>query len=471
MKKAIIIGSLFSINILLKLWFSLDIELNNDELFSLYHAQMSVKNIFFHLSSGNNPPFFELFLHFWIKFSGINNPWLIRNPSVLFSSFTALIIFQIGNMIKGSKVGLAAGILFTFSQFANETGILLRAYPLLVFLLTANFLAFIHLFALNKRKSLFWIFIWIITQTLAWYTHYFSIWIIISQGLFLLTNKKQFLAFLKISFFPVLFFSPFIPILFNRFLNSSSGTWVQTAPYDAIYLALWKYGNKPYMAVLFIIAIIYTIRLFIAQKSVQGMSIFYWYFIPTFSMFILSIPSPFAIPMFTDLYLYFTSPALYLLVSFGFINFIETINQKNRIYIYLVSLFILILSFFPVKFNNKLKDIDPIAFKNLTIAVYPASNCFSYMYYFDKSKFKEVQQENIYLNISKLLQKSNVFMIDSNVFYYDIIQSNTHCKLLNFEVDRTLDTQLLNKWTVKNKFLTKNISEKKQNFQIVDLLN
>ncbi len=471
MKKAIIIGSLFSINILLKLWFSLYCELNNDELFSLYHAQMSVKNIFLQLSSGNNPPLFELFLHFWIKFSGINNPWLIRIPSVLFSSFTALIIFQIGNIIKGFKVGLAAAILFTLSQFANETSVLLRAYPLLVFLLTANFLAFIHLFTLNKKKSLFWMFVWIITQTLVWYTHYFSIWIIISQGLFSLTNKKQFLAFLKMSFFPILFFSPFIPILYNRFLNSSSGTWVQTAPYDAIYLTLWKYGNKPYMAVLFIIAIVYTIRLFIAQKSVNGMAIIYWYFVPTFLMFILSIPSRFAIPMFTDLYLYFTSPALFLLVSFGIVHFVESINQKNRIYIYLASLSISILSFFPVKSNNKLTDINPIAFNNLTIAVYPASNCFSYMYYFDKSKFKQVQQENIYLNISKLLQKSNVFIIDSNVFYYDTIQSNTQCKLLNFEVNRTLDTQLLNRWIVKNKFLTIKSSEKNQNFQIVDFIN
>lgn len=471
MKKAIIIGSLFSINILLKLWFSLDFELNNDELFSLYHAQMSVKNIFLQLSSGNNPPLFELFLHFWIKFSGINNPWLIRIPSVLFSSFTALIIFQIGNLIKGFKVGLTAGILYTLSQFANETSILLRAYPLLVFLLTANFLAFLHLFTLNKKKSLFWMFVWIITQTLAWYTHYFSIWIIIAQGLFALTNKKQLFAFLKISFFPILFFSPFIPILFNRFLNSSTGTWVQTAPYDAIYLTLWKYGNKPYMAVLFIIALVYSFRSFVALKSGKGMSIFYWYFIPTFSMFILSIPSPFAVPMFTDLYLYFTSPALFLLVSHGFIHFIESINQKNRIYIYLASLFISVLSFFPVKSHNKLTDINPSAFKNLTIAIYPASNCFSYLYYFDKSKFKQVKQENIYLNISKVLQKSNVYMIDSNVFYYDTIQSNTQCKLLNFEVNRTLDTQLLNRWIVKNKFLTTKSSEKNQNFQIVDFIN
>jgi hypothetical protein len=188
-------------------------------------------------------------------------------------------------------------------------------------------------------------------------------------------------------------------------------------------------------------------------------------------MFILSIPSPFAIPMFTDLYLYFTSPALYLLVSLGLIHFIESLNQKNRIYFYLTSLSISVLSFFPIKSNNKLKDIDPIAFNDLTIAIYPASNCFSYMYYFDKSKFQQVQQENIYLNISKLLQKSNVFMIDSNVFYYDAIQSKTNCKLLNFEVNRTLDTQLFNRWVVKNKFLTIKSSEKNENFQIIDLLN
>ncbi len=467
MKKAIIIGSLFSINFLLKLWFSLEIEFNNDELFSLYHAQMSLKNIISQLSTGNNPPLFELLMHFWIKLSGIQSHFLVRLPSLIFSSFTAVIIFEIGKLLNGVRVGIVASVLYSFSLFANETGILFRAYPLFVFLISANYFAFQQVFIFDTKKKKLWIFIWVITQTCAWYTHYFSIWVILTQGVLLLvTDKSKLFSFIKISCLPVILFSPFIPILLQRFLNSSNGTWVNPAPYDAIYLSIWKFSNKPYVAVLFIIAIVYSAFTFITQKNRIGISTFGWYFMPTVCMFLISIPSSFSVPMFTDLYLYFTSPALYLLVAFALVNSMEKLKPQIQFYLLAISISLFIVSFFPLRIKNALKDIEPALLKNQTIALFPASSCFSYMYYFDKTKFQCVQQSNIYKNISHLLQKSNVYMMDSTVFKYDTLKSSTNCVLLNFEVNRTIDTNILNQWISKNGFLPVQVYHSKHNFEM-----
>jgi uncharacterized membrane protein len=108
--------SLLLLNILLKVIFISSESIAWDEPFSIYHAQMSVKNIIHQLYLGNNPPFFELILHFWIKMFGIS-PFSVRFLPMIFSSLTAVMIFLLGNKMFHFKVGLFTALLFTFSKF------------------------------------------------------------------------------------------------------------------------------------------------------------------------------------------------------------------------------------------------------------------------------------------------------------------------------------------------------------------
>ena len=119
------------------------VSIAGDEPFSIFHAQLSIHGIITELAKGNNPPLYELFLHFWTGLFGIN-PFAVRIPSVIFSVLTALVIFRIGIRFFSLKMAAVSTILFALSNYhtmlAHEARVyslfgLLAALSMFVFLL------------------------------------------------------------------------------------------------------------------------------------------------------------------------------------------------------------------------------------------------------------------------------------------------------------------------------------------------
>ena len=75
------------------------LSLTSDECFSIYHAQMSPRLIYFHLSTGNNPPLHEWILHYWMLWFG-DTAFSVRFISLIFSSLTTALIFILGTQIS-----------------------------------------------------------------------------------------------------------------------------------------------------------------------------------------------------------------------------------------------------------------------------------------------------------------------------------------------------------------------------------
>ncbi|MDO9255412.1 MAG: hypothetical protein Q7U54_07870 [Bacteroidales bacterium] len=82
---------LVAINFIIKILYLGKMSIANDEPFSIYIAQMDVSSIISQLSKGNNPPLFEIILHYWIKLWGIS-PFSTRLLPFLFSVATVYFI-------------------------------------------------------------------------------------------------------------------------------------------------------------------------------------------------------------------------------------------------------------------------------------------------------------------------------------------------------------------------------------------
>ena len=108
----------FLLNVILR-WLGIEINsLAGDEPFSVYYAQMDIPDIIRHLKSGNNPPLYEIFLHYWISWFGIGET-AVRIPSLIFTALTASYIFKLGNDFFSKLAGITSALAYTLSNYAT----------------------------------------------------------------------------------------------------------------------------------------------------------------------------------------------------------------------------------------------------------------------------------------------------------------------------------------------------------------
>lgn len=162
------------LNAILKIIYLDSTNINGDEPFSIYHAHLNIKTIILELSKGNNPPLFEILLHYWIRLFGIS-PFATRFLPYLSSTFIVIFIFKIGMKHINIHTAVIASLFFTFSHynlfFSQET----RVYSLLGFLTAISFYLFFELNKNPNNSNKAWLGI---INTLLIYSHFFGLFII-----------------------------------------------------------------------------------------------------------------------------------------------------------------------------------------------------------------------------------------------------------------------------------------------------
>jgi uncharacterized membrane protein len=319
-----IILIVFILNFIVKCSYLTYFDIALDEPFTIFNSQKTISEVWQILINENNPPLHFLFLHFWMKLFGMS-ALAVRIPSVLFSSFAAVMVFLIGKRFFNLRVGIFATALFTFSTmhvfFSHEA----RVYPLFVLLTACSIFEFLSIYEENKTSHFILLLIF---NSLLIYAHYFGFFVLISEAICFLiffNEKKKYLSrFLGYLLFQVLIYLPVLHIFITRASSSlASGTWVAAPHASELYGNINRFLNdRMVTAVLILVVISLLIQLFYQLKShfvnhlMSNMSkqqymIITMFLLPYLIMFLLSYQSP----MFIDRYILFTTIPLYLTIA------------------------------------------------------------------------------------------------------------------------------------------------------------
>lgn len=303
----------------LRVWYIGKTDLGGDESFSLYMALQSVPDLVRMLCQGDNPPLWELLLHFWVKVFGISEV-AIRSLSLIFSVLTVIPLYLAGEKYFHRFVGIAASLCYCFSTFSIYMAHESRVYSLIAFCTTCSVLLFI---SIVKDPKPFKFILLTFANLMLMYGHYLSVWVIVMEFLIALgikpIRKKIWKPYLLHAVALLLLFAPMFPVLFTRFFDSGvHGTWIaKTTSPEALYDFLWRMCNVPVTTVLaigilvasFIALIINVVKKKCALGNIGILSLLW--VVPLLVSFVLSYFTGF----FLDRYFYFLFPIFYLSVA------------------------------------------------------------------------------------------------------------------------------------------------------------
>jgi mannosyltransferase len=432
------------LNLFTKYYFLGYNSLNEDEAFSLYHSRLNLKTIIELLWQGNNPPLYEIFLHFWGNFFGISEISL-RLPSLIFSTITVYFIYKYCDRFFNQRIAIYSSLIYVFSNYHIVYAHEARVYALLGMLTIISFYNFTSVIQTNKNvnykifKNVNLIFLTIV-NVLMIYAHYFGFFVLAIQFLYLISTKKLIKNFwrelLLSTIVITLIYLPNIIILFERFLESSTkGTWVKPPNgVDSLYNMIRQFSNEPVIAVFSIILLSTSIFKMLSKKNTELKSsnvflVNFWFFFIFLTMFIVS----YKVPMFIERYLMSASIAFIICLGISLDTITNNRKINNVFAIIFCILFIVTANFkLPERLDiKKTIDFTNNIKKNESIIIFcPKHYYLNFSYYYFNKTINKLSKEDIQLNLFKKLQSDNIHAINS---IEEIDLSNTkHIIYLDF---------------------------------------
>lgn len=455
----------FLFNLILR---SFGIEVNSlagDEPFSVYFAQMDIPDILRHLRPGNNPPLYELFLHYWINIFGISEV-AVRIPSLIFVSITAAFIYKIGNEFFTREVGVVAGLLFSFSNYATYFSHEARAYALFGMFTAISFYFFLRW--LNNQYSAKVLVLFTVVNALLLYTHYFGAMVIGLQVfyalLFSYKESKKLKAIVLSLGASFVLFGPYIPVVIEQFsVTKEKGTWL-TSPsgWSTVEYVLSQFANSNYIVKLTILIVVLTLLAHVREWRAIDRNTWViagWFIVPFAGMFVLS----YWVPMFHDRYLMHTVGGFILLIAISSVSLFKLPIVKW------VIPSLLILFFMSTSDRNidngrhtkeAVEKVQELRDTDTRVVMYPKYRIFGYAYYFNRDRFINYDSEYGYYNVLEGFKEENFYGINQ---YSEARIDSTVNKVIFMITDGGSKEQLVSEFqsnfNLKKKYLFPEIIE------------
>jgi hypothetical protein len=163
-------------NFLVTFFYASRLNVWGDEAFSIQATKLSYAKMIELTAKDNHPPLYYILLKAWSKLFGYNELGL-RVMSMFFMVLAVIVLVLISYRYFNKKAAVITGILLGLSPFAIRMGLEIRMYSM-AFLFCSLFL-WAYLEYRNSQKKML-IFLMGLLGALAMYTHYFSVFMIIT---------------------------------------------------------------------------------------------------------------------------------------------------------------------------------------------------------------------------------------------------------------------------------------------------
>jgi hypothetical protein len=289
-----------------------------DEPVDFYHAQFSVGHLLHHLSHDPNAPLYDILLHFWMRWSGLD-VFRVRLFSLLCYAGSTALLYATGRRFFSREVGLVATLLFLLTNLHAHYAQEARGYALFLLLSLAATYQWLGLLeratARRPIAPLRWLGL-AGTYVALLHTHYFGLFVLVVHGLSLpVTGLTRPLGrgLLGAGLLTALGLVPWAQFVVQHWRPPDIRlNWWLAAPRtaDAVLEALLPFGNSVLgLGLLTLLAALGYFR----RPALTAYERVCLLFFPgaVVGMLVLS----FGVPMFLDRYLIFTAPALHLLTA------------------------------------------------------------------------------------------------------------------------------------------------------------
>ncbi len=201
-----------------------------DEATSIIIARMNPSSVIAWAAGDIHPPLYYMALHFWLHLG--ESEFAVRALSAVLGVLSIVVVYALASELFGRRVGLLSALLLAVSPlhvgYSQET----RMY---VMVTTCSLLAsYLILVALRRERMRYWLG-YVLVSMLALYTHYFALFVLLFQNLFILVwllrhhgTKALWSRWLMAELAIMLLFLPWAPILYHQ-ATTGGGGWVEKA--------------------------------------------------------------------------------------------------------------------------------------------------------------------------------------------------------------------------------------------------
>lgn len=159
-----------------------------DEAQSLFQTQRDIPGMLNLVAQDVHVPGYHTLLHFWQLLFG-QDIYVARILSLIFFVGTIIMTYVLATYALGRRsVGLFAAFLVTISPFMNWYGSEARMYTMLAFMTVLHTFFFVKI--MKQKGSGRWIW-WTVTGILGAYTHYFFIFVLLTELLAVVLLRKH----------------------------------------------------------------------------------------------------------------------------------------------------------------------------------------------------------------------------------------------------------------------------------------